>query len=71
MAGLGKILRENEFLIPSFKQMTVHAGDWVESEDTVQSADLYSYYGIHYGCFSEKWEMIYLKIQLYPFGAYT
>lgn len=54
MAGLGKILRENEFLIPSFKQMTVHAGDWVESEDTVESADLYSYYGNHYGCFSEK-----------------
>ena len=54
--------------------MTAYAGEDVEqskySSIAGGSANLYSFFGNHYGRFSEKWKSIYLKIQLYHLGIY-
>jgi hypothetical protein len=53
----------------SIPQVTADAGKDVEHREHSSTADgspnLYNHFGNQFGCFSENWGYVYLKIQLY------
>lgn len=58
----------------SITQVTAHAGkyikQWEHSSIAAGNANLYRHYIKQYGGFSEIWELIYLKTQLYHCWVY-